>query len=174
MAGVLNTHSLTFDGDVYVSSGVGGLLRGCCPSTVPRLVISVWVNSIKRPPVRSFAHILKEAWEGLLPSLTNGNSPASVEVEVRIGRIKAPTSHSLPRRVSSGFIMPMLTSRDCAGYTSAAFRKPTKEVCEKNLLCVAAVACDYELSPIIRDSGNGEFGESLSDSVVFPYVRSCH
>lgn len=57
------------------------------PSTIARLVISVWIDSVKRATVRTFAHVRQEGREVVTPFLTHldtSSSPITKTNRVRV------------------------------------------------------------------------------------------
>jgi hypothetical protein len=80
-------------------SSVIDLLLSRCPSTVTRFVIAVVIDAIKRQPWRGTAHIRKEVFKAIQPSLANHNATTAIVLIRRAIRIEAALSHTMPALV---------------------------------------------------------------------------
>lgn len=54
------------------------LLRSGRPATIPRLIVTIHVDTIKGHSVRALAHILKKCLKRVLPTVAHRNAPSSV------------------------------------------------------------------------------------------------
>src|SRR6185369_1333485 len=90
-------HALAAKHDRHIVSLVPALLLWGCPATVRRLVVAVYVYAFDGMFGGALAHVLEELLERFHPGQTHGYSTRAIVLEVLIGAIHAPASHSQPR-----------------------------------------------------------------------------
>lgn len=80
-----------------MASLVGTLLLHGGPSTIPRLVVAIVVNSVQRKPV-GLAHVLTEVLKSnpSFPAFTNHNSAPTVVLPSRMLLVGTSLIHARP------------------------------------------------------------------------------
>lgn len=92
-----NSHRGAANRDAVIVSPVVGLLDGGSPSAVTRRIVGAGGTAIQRGASRSSAHVGHECLERVAPALADGNSTASVPLEIAPARIVAARQHVFPR-----------------------------------------------------------------------------
>lgn len=87
-----------------------GLLFGCFPTTVKRLVWPIVVNAAKRIAFWLIAHISMECRKRFNPLRTNRDAAPTPTLKVRIVRIKTALFHSCPRLILTAVATAMTTT----------------------------------------------------------------
>lgn len=159
------------------STRVVRLLLSCRPSAIPGLIVPVVVDPVKLKSVRR-PHVREEGGKVVLPSLTHGDSTATVGEPEGLFRIEAPGFSATPNSVLSGVIHPV--SR---GVGRSLFALPTPatvdhaavEISREDVFDVPAVAPARPSPRAARNvdvSGHFETSEALPMEIVRD--RSCH
>lgn len=92
----------------FPGSGIEDLFPLCRPSAVPRLIVTIVVNSIKTQPRRSFAHIAPE-YDKVLPFIAHSNSPSIIIFTyTRLAFFRTSSQHVIPDSVCSSPDRPVL------------------------------------------------------------------
>jgi hypothetical protein len=84
-----------------MTSFIVGLLNCSRPSAIFLCVISIYVNSVEGSSFLSYSHVFKKVLE-FKPSFTDLDSPATIQVKLKVVRVSASLLHSVPASVSSG------------------------------------------------------------------------
>ena len=90
------------------------LVRGLCvaigPPAISRLIVAVWVNSIKRRSGWALSHISKEGCETAAPAIAHGHADAAVVSVRRVTGVRATVDGTAPAVVGC---------REPAGYAAS-------------------------------------------------------
>ncbi len=79
-----------------IPSRVSVLLNPGGPHAVGWIVITVCIDSLKRPPSFAFPHIFKEVFKRVFPARTNHNASTAIILKPFVTRIRATLNHCLP------------------------------------------------------------------------------
>lgn len=159
---------------------VSVLLGLCGPSTVAGFVVPVIVDAVECPAERPWSHVREEVLERVHPSLTDGDSAASVVLPVPGVRISAALAHGGPtvkfRGGSTASAVPMRGSGPesfgglIVTQAPTASRVAVAQLLSRRLLPTAAITLTcpgrMRVSTAARAFQDGQPAESLTDQVA--------
>lgn len=148
-----------------VGSTVSGLIKPSCPTAITRLIITVVVFTVQRASSRCLSHIFKKSVKGGTPSVTHGDSSASIMFPVFSTLVRAPLNHVLPTSVRPGDVSASRVTvhnsmRSVSPKTPARLRFPGTQVTIPNNNDVTAITHTEGGSCPSNPFGISNYGES--------------
>lgn len=137
---------------VYVVASITKLLGHAGPSAIPRFVITVSVNTIKRLASRSLSHVFAERGERMAPAFTYSDAASSISRIGRISWILTAMTHRLPRIVSRILALSVgrqLPYQRFAPSTSATRRNRVRQIVGIHRFHGATVAPTQPISLVV-------------------------
>jgi len=154
------------------------------PAAVIRLVMTVWVNAVKRMAWRAWTHVLQEVREILLPSFTHGDTSASVVLVPDLFGPETTVKHRAPaavfaRELSSRVSMGGVPIRHLCFQAAAALCVAAAKIgdrCSVRATTVTLAEPQYFralLSAVTRSANDGE-GYQASETLPGYVGWKCH
>ncbi len=131
------------EGKAMVLSGICVLLGDCCPSAIFRRVRAIVIDTIKRAPCWTFAHISDEVGEGFAPSLADDNTARPIPLVRFIARGIASRNHlgvSIPQVMGRVSMRGIVLSCRIWTQAPATLGSTSCELCAFDLALIAAIA----------------------------------
>lgn len=161
--------SYAIKGYNFTSSRIARLLLLCCPPYVPRFVIPVHIDALKRFTLRYFSHVVVKRLKGISPRLANSNSAPPVVLVSSSCGVFTPANHRAPASIFCGEATSVRRKQFApqAPTRSDSTRHQVHVFNDADCTAVTPALAPSAVSQIRLFGKNKKSGKSFSDQVEF-------